>query len=344
MTMLASALDILRYQVLRFLNPSDGYYWAYLVGGLMFALAVMLWRRRGRRTIRARSLLPLLGSRALWFHRSTRLDLKLYLIHGVLSLTVYGLFHASSEAWRAGTISALDRLAGPAPQLYLPVWIGGIITTIVQIVALELGYWAMHYALHKVPALWEVHKVHHSAEVLTPLAEWRQHPIEIIITANVVALTNGGAYGAMEWLFGPSAHPLTLFQINALLVLHFATFLHLRHSSVWIAATGWLGRVFHSPAHHQIHHSSDPRHFNRNLGYALSIWDWAFGTLCIPEARGKVHFGVANEAPYRGLTDTLTRPLVAGAKRLRFMPRIAAIGMPELRSEATVKTAARAEH
>jgi sterol desaturase/sphingolipid hydroxylase (fatty acid hydroxylase superfamily) len=191
-------------------------------------------------------------------------------------------------------------------------------------VVLELGYWGMHYAMHKVPALWEMHKVHHSAEVLTPLSEWRQHPFEIITTANVVALANGTAYGAMEWLFGPSAHPLTLFQMNAILVLHFATFLHLRHSAVWIAATGWLGCVVHSPAHHQIHHSLDPQHFDCNLGYALSIWDWVFGTLCVPAARGRVQFGVANESPYRGLTDTLIRPLVASAKRWRSIARIPA--------------------
>ena len=324
MTMLDSAFDVIRYQLLRFLIPGDSYCWAYLTGGLLFALAVMLWRRRGRRTIYARSMLRLLGTRALWYHRSTRLDLKLYLTHGMLALVVYGMFHTSSEAWRSGVMSALNGLAGRGPQFYLPVWIGAVIATVFQVAVMELGYWGMHYSLHKVPALWEVHKVHHSAEVLTPLAEWRKHPIEIIITANVVALANGTAYGAMEWLFGPSAHPLTLFQVNALLVLHFATFLHLRHSSVWIAATGWLGRIIHSPAHHQIHHSLDPRHFNRNLGYSLSIWDWAFGTLCVPAARGKVHFGVANEPHYRGVIDTLIRPFVAGANRLRSIPRVPA--------------------
>jgi sterol desaturase/sphingolipid hydroxylase (fatty acid hydroxylase superfamily) len=320
MSTLVSAIDIFTYQFLRLLNPSDGYYWAYLTGGLMFAGCVLLWRRRGRKTIRLRSMLRLFGSRALWLHRSTRLDFKLYLMHGVLALTAYGLFHMSSEAWRAGAISTLQGFAGSAPQLALPHWIGVAITTIVQILVLELGYWVMHYSFHRVPFLWEMHKVHHSAEVLTPLAEWRQHPIEIIITANVVAVTNGAAYGAMEWLLGPSAHPFTLFEINVLLVLHFATFLHLRHSGVWIAATGWMGRVFHSPAHHQIHHSLDPRHFDRNLGYGLSLWDWAFGTLCMPESHGRIQVGVAGELPYRGLADTLIRPFVAGANRWRLVP------------------------
>jgi sterol desaturase/sphingolipid hydroxylase (fatty acid hydroxylase superfamily) len=242
----------------------------------------------------------------------------LYFLHGVLVLIAYGMFEATSEVWRASTVSALAALAGAEPRLHAPHAIVGSLTTMLQIIALDLGYWALHYCFHKVPVLWELHKVHHSAEVMTPLSEWRQHPFEFIAFANVLTMTTGSVYGAMSWLFGAAAQPFTLFQINALFVMHLLTFHHLRHSGVWIAATGGLGRVFHSPAHHQIHHSTDPRHFDRNLGYALSIWDWAFGTLCVPERPLKVHFGVAGEPPYRGMADTLIRPLVAAAAKLQF--------------------------
>ena len=61
-------------------------------------------------------------------------------------------------------------------------------------------------------------------------------------------------------------------------------YVHLQHSQVWIAFTGWLGRLFMSPAHHQIHHSSNPAHFNKNLGSCLALWDWMFGTLHVPSA------------------------------------------------------------
>jgi len=51
--------------------------------------------------------------------------------------------------------------------------------------------------------------------------------------------------------------------------------------------------VLQSPAHHQIHHSTDPAHFNRNLGSFLAIWDWMFGTLYMPgRTRQKLDFGV----------------------------------------------------
>jgi sterol desaturase/sphingolipid hydroxylase (fatty acid hydroxylase superfamily) len=317
MATLSTAIGLVGYQFLRFLNPRQAYYWLYLGGGLLFALCVFLWRRRARSRIRARAFLRLFGTRALWLHRSSLLDIKLYFMHGMLMLIAYSMFEISSEAWRAATDSALNALAGPGPHLHAHTWAVGAITTVSQLLALELGYWALHFAFHKVPALWEIHKVHHSAEVMTPFSEWRQHPIEFVAFANVLILANGGVYGAMAWLFGPAVQPFTLFEMNVLFVLHFATFHHLRHSGIWIAATGWLGHLFHSPAHHQIHHSADAQHFDRNLGYALSIWDWAFGTLYVPERYIKVKFGVAGVRPYQGVMDTLIRPLASVAYRLR---------------------------
>ncbi len=33
--------------------------------------------------------------------------------------------------------------------------------------------------------------------------------------------------------------------------------------------------MIYSPAHHQIHHSTNPDHFGKNLGAFLTLWDWA---------------------------------------------------------------------
>jgi sterol desaturase/sphingolipid hydroxylase (fatty acid hydroxylase superfamily) len=86
----------------------------------------------------------------------------------------------------------------------------------------------------------------------------------------------------MSYAFGPGAQPFTLFNGNVLLMAFLATYGHLRHSHMWIAFTGPAGRILQSPAHHQIHHSDHPAHWDKNLGFALAVWDWAFGTLHIP--------------------------------------------------------------
>lgn len=307
-------MGLIGYQLLRVLNPREGYCLIYLAGGLLFALAVMLWRRRGRRSLRG--LWRLVGGPKLWAHRSTIVDVKLYLLNGVLVLTGYGLLEFSSEFWRGAAISCLGGLFGSRPPLAASPLVAGAITTLVQVLALEFGYWTLHYAFHKIPAMWAIHRVHHSAEVMTPLTEWRQHPFEFIAFANVLTLAMGASYGAMSWLFGSGAQPFTLFQLNIVLVAHLLTFHHLRHSGVWIAATGWLGRLVHSPAHHQIHHSTDPRHFDRNLGYALSVFDWAFGTLWVPERRGRVNLG-CDQPAHVGVFDSLLRPVSGGGAPIK---------------------------
>jgi sterol desaturase/sphingolipid hydroxylase (fatty acid hydroxylase superfamily) len=53
-----------------------------------------------------------------------------------------------------------------------------------------------------------------------------------------------------------------------------------------------LGRIVVSPAHHQVHHSANPKHFNKNFGSCLALWDWMFGTPYMPEkTREPLTFG-----------------------------------------------------
>ncbi|MDP2356719.1 MAG: sterol desaturase family protein [Beijerinckiaceae bacterium] len=63
-----------------------------------------------------------------------------------------------------------------------------------------------------------------------------------------------------------------------------------------MAFTGVWGRILLSPAHHQVHHSVDPKHHNRNMGACLAIWDWLFGTLYVPAREREVSkFGLGDE-------------------------------------------------
>ena len=43
-----------------------------------------------------------------------------------------------------------------------------------------------------------------------------------------------------------------------------------------------LGRIFGGPAHHQIHHSAEEHHWDKNYGAIFALWDWLFGTAYWP--------------------------------------------------------------
>jgi hypothetical protein len=65
---------------------------------------------------------------------------------------------------------------------------------------------------------------------------------------------------------------------------------------VWLSFGRVMEHVVLSPAQHQVHHSLDPRHHDKNFGEGFSLWDWLCGTLYVTSPQREVHgFGVAPE-------------------------------------------------
>ena len=295
-----------------------------LLGALAFAGLYYVGQRRARRrapTLRGfvRSIFP----RRIVLHPSSLVDIRLWLMNGVVLASAYGMLSGGLFFWRDAFDAALTHAFGPRPPAACPIAVVLALATVLQVLAYELAYWLSHYALHKVPALWEFHKVHHSAEAMTIFTELRQHPVELLLVVNLVGFSTGLVFGAMAYAFGPGVRPFTLLNGNVLMMMFLLTYGHLRHSRIWIAFTGPAGKILHSPAHHQLHHSVDPSHHDKNFGFALSLWDWAFGTLIIPtKAREPIAIGVgADAAHYRTVAANLFTPIGRfGARLARFQP------------------------
>jgi hypothetical protein len=49
---------------------------------------------------------------------------------------------------------------------------------------------------------------------------------------------------------------------------------------------GWLEYILVTPSHHRVHHASNPRYLDKNMGMLLIIWDKMFGTFQ-PELPGE---------------------------------------------------------
>ncbi len=73
-----------------------------------------------------------------------------------------------------------------------------------------------------------------------------------------------------------------------------------------------LGRIFVSPAHHQVHHSANPKHFNKNFGSCLALWDWMFGTLAGEDARAP-HLRLPRTAGCAHVKGELVDPFINAA-------------------------------
>lgn len=139
--------------------------------------------------------------------------------------------------------------------------------------------WNVHRVLHRVPILWEFHKVHHSVEQMGFAAHLRFHWMETIV------------YRTLEYL------PLALigFGIDDFLAVHLIALAigHLNHANIRLPI-GPLRYLVNSPQMHIWHHARDlpaDRPVGVNFGLSLSIWDWLFRTAYWPRDGRDIRLG-----------------------------------------------------
>ncbi len=308
--MLGAVLSFIAGKLIQIVLSPGTFSVASLLCALCVATLFLGHKRRGQ-PLRLRVLLRAVFPRRLRASRSTRADIAFFFFSFFLVGVLFGWAVLSLHVVDNATNHFLTASLGGQPAR-LSGWPATVAMTVVLFVAYELGYWIDHYLSHNVPFLWEFHKVHHTAEVLSPLTNFRVHPVDTIVFNNILALVMGLAGGVAHYLLGQGAAPFTIADSNVIVLAFFFLIGHLQHTHFWIAFTGFWGRIILSPAHHQIHHSTDPAHFNRNLGSFLAIWDWMFGTLYMPtKARQKLDFGVApKQAEAHTVTGGLLSPFV----------------------------------
>jgi sterol desaturase/sphingolipid hydroxylase (fatty acid hydroxylase superfamily) len=156
-----------------------------------------------------------------------------------------------------------------------------------SLLLLDLGRYALHYALHRVPLLWRMHEVHHADPDFDFTTALRFHPLEAV-AAMAVAL-------AIVAALGP---PVEAVLISEMLVIGTSI---LAHGNIALppALDRILRRCLVTPDMHRVHHSTEPREANVNFGSILPWWDRAFGTYV--------------EAPHAGHAG-MTIGLAGGAK------------------------------
>jgi len=252
--------------------------WSLTAALVISALFLLARKRMGPRLL-LRALLP----RKLWRSRSSRLDIGFFLLNTFVTGTLIGWAILSFGGISHTALDTARHLFGQSPLPVPPPMVRAGVLTLVLFLAYDFGYWFDHYLAHKIPLRWEFHRVHHTAEVLSPLTAYRMHPVDTLLFANIVAVITGVADGLTRYALGAPVQEMAFSGTNVLLLVFAFTTIHLQHSHIDIRFTGWLGRVLFSPAHHHIHHSSKASHYDSNLGSCLAIWDHMFGTLVMPE-------------------------------------------------------------
>ena len=156
-----------------------------------------------------------------------------------------------------------------------PMWL----QLLVFFIVLDFVQWFTHVLLHRYPALWKYHQIHHSVKEMGFAAHLRYHWMENIFYKPLKTL------GVMV---------LGGFEPEQAYIVHFIaiTIGHLNHANVKIT-WGPLKYIFNNPVMHLYHHAYTlpTGSYGVNFGISLSIWDYIFKTNYIPEDSGTVEIG-----------------------------------------------------
>ena len=291
-----------------FIDPRKRVFVGYLAISIIIALIwLILFKRKN-----FKNSLKFIFAKKIWLSDSSKADFFVFLINRVISITISPVLItqiviATAIFYWLHSLSWLNSNSFQNVPEYLVVF---LFTFFIFLLDDFSKYW-VHRWMHNWPILWALHKVHHSAEVLTPMTVYRTHPLEGIIFTIRGTFTQGVSISTFIFFFGDSVDLYTILGANILLFLFNTAGSNLRHSHIGIRYWVWLEYFLISPAQHQLHHSINIKHHDKNFGAALAIWDYVFGSLHHSVEIDDLKLGIDNnERNFNKLSTLYFSPLL----------------------------------
>lgn len=138
----------------------------------------------------------------------------------------------------------------------------GIWYWLLLILAEDFIYYWLHRFDHEIRFFWAAHVTHHSSQKMNFTVGFRSSVFQPL-------------YRFIYFL----PLPLLGFKPLDIVFIYSATqiwgiFVH----TELFKKLGWLEYILVTPSHHRVHHASNPKYLDKNMGMFLIIWDKLFGT------------------------------------------------------------------
>jgi sterol desaturase/sphingolipid hydroxylase (fatty acid hydroxylase superfamily) len=144
----------------------------------------------------------------------------------------------------------------------------------------DLAFYFEHRVDHFCRIFWAVHVTHHSSEEFNLTTGFRSSVLQPLYRfIYFIPLVLIG-FKPIDIVFMYS-----LTQIYGILV----------HTQYINKMPRWFELLFVSPSHHRVHHASNIRYLDRNMGMVLIVWDKLFGTFQEEMPEDPVRYGLTKQ-------------------------------------------------
>ena len=182
------------------------------------------------------------------------------------------------------------------------VWAYWTVLILVQ----DFLYWFLHVVGHYVRVFWAMHITHHSSEHFNLTTGFRSTIFEPLYRVFFYLPLAFMGFTAMDVLF---AYLIT--QIYGNLV----------HTQAIGKLHPWFEYVFVTPSHHRVHHASNLRYLDKNMGMLLILWDRWFGTFQEELPHDAVKYGLTSQPKDTGVVNIVFHEIIALSNDIKKAPR-----------------------
>ncbi|HET8573834.1 MAG TPA: sterol desaturase family protein [Edaphocola sp.] len=151
------------------------------------------------------------------------------------------------------------------------------------LILVDFAFYWMHRFDHEIRLFWAVHVTHHSSEEFNFTTGFRSSILEPV-------------YRFVYFI------PITLLGFHPIDILFMYSLTQIWGTFVHTKLIGNMGRfieyIFVTPSHHRVHHASNDRYLDKNMGMFLIIWDRMFGTFqkeLTAEEYEPIHYGITKK-------------------------------------------------
>lgn len=159
----------------------------------------------------------------------------------------------------------------------VPVWVSFALSFLF----LDCFHYWSHRLHHAIPALWRIHRLHHSDRDVDALTTVLHHPLETIT----------GFLGVIACAVMVDVPVAALMAYSIAMGFH-AGFTHL-NAALPASVERLLRRIIVTPNFHRPHHSVDEGPGNSNFGAIFVFWDYLFKTALPEHCAAAPAFGIS---------------------------------------------------